>query len=122
MSLYKDLSHQIINCCFEVHNSIGPGFLEKVYQEALCVELNESFLNFDKEVEFPVMYKQQHLGFNYKADIVVENKIIVELKALSSLQEVHTSQCINYLKVSGLKVCLLINFGGKSVEIKMLVG
>lgn len=121
MFLYKDLSHQIINCCFEVHNSIVPGFLEKVYQEALCVELNESFLNFDKEVEFPVMYKQQHLGFNYKADIVVENKIIVELKAVKELNDIHYAQCLNYLKVTGLRVCLLVNFAATSVELKRFV-
>lgn len=121
MSLYKELTQEIIASCYEVHNYFGPGLLEKVYQEAMCCELNERFIDFEKEVVFPVTYKSQHLDLKYYADIVIENKVLLELKAVKEFNEVHYAQCINYLKLSGLKVCLLINFGSDKVQIKRFV-
>lgn len=121
MSNHKELTQEVISCCFEVHKYFGSGLLEKVYQEAVCCELNEQFIEFEKEVKIPVFYKDQSLGFDYKADIIVENKVLVELKTVSQLEEIHFAQCMNYLKLSGLKVCLIINFGETSVKIRRIV-
>lgn len=116
-----DLTYRIIGCCYEVHKTLGSGFLERVYQEALCAELNNQFFDFRKEALFPVVYKSESLGVNYCADILVEDEVVIELKALDKLTKSHYAQCINYLKVTGLKVCLLVNFGIDSLEVRRVV-
>lgn len=117
----NDLTYRIIGCCYEVHKTLGAGFLEKVYQEALCSELNNAFFDFKKEASFPVIYKSDKLGINYSADILVEDSVIIELKAIDKLSKSHYAQCINYLKVAGLRICLLVNFGSDSLEIRRVV-
>lgn len=116
---YKELSEKIIAAAFKVHNELGHGFLEKVYQNALAVELEENGINYELEKPLIVKYHDQQVG-EYFADMVVDNKIVVEVKAVVSLSSSHEVQLVNYLKATGSQVGLLLNFG-KSVEIRRKV-
>lgn len=113
---YKDITELIIKCAFTIHNHLGSGFLEKVYKNSLLVELNNSGLTAKQEVPLKIKYKNVIVG-DYIADIIVNNCIIIEIKAIQNLIKIHEVQLVNYLKATGLEVGLLINFG-KSVEIK----
>lgn len=113
---YSDLSEQIINCAFEVHRILGTGFLEKVYENAMLEELKARGLKAEAQRGITVFYKGKSVG-DYIADFVVDDKIIVELKSLDKLNDIHELQLKNYLKATGIEVGLLINFG-KSVEVK----
>lgn len=113
----KALTEKIIGAAFEVHNTLGMGFLEKVYQNALVKELTLLGYLAKPEIKIPVYYKGELIG-DYSADILVEERIILELKALSTLTTEHEAQLLNYLKATGLKVGLLINFGTSRVQIK----
>lgn len=110
--LYNDLSEKIIGCAYKVFNSLGTGFLEKVYENALMKELTNSGLRVLQQHPIKVYYEGTIVG-DYIADILVEKKIIVEVKAVSELSKVHDTQLVNYLKATGLKVGLLINFGSE---------
>ncbi|MBC8377631.1 MAG: GxxExxY protein [Planctomycetes bacterium] len=114
--LHKELTDRIIGCSFKVHNELGTGFLEKVYRNALAVELKEAAVPFEQEYPLSVSYRG-HIVDEYVPDLIVDQKVIVELKAVSMLSKPHEVQLVNYLKVTGLQVGLLINFG-KSVEVK----
>ena len=116
---YQELTGQIIQCAYAVHNTLGFGFLEAVYQNALLIELEKNSLKAVKETPIKVSYNGQIVG-DYVADILVEDKIILELKSVKELHPVHEAQLTNYLKATGLEVGLLINFG-ESVEIKRKV-
>lgn len=116
---YEELSKKIIAAAYNVHNELGHGFLEKVYKNALGVELHDAGVKCDLEVPIKVSYRGKTVG-DYFADIVVDNKIIVEVKAVSKLNAVHEVQLVNYLKATGLTVGLLINFG-ESVQVKRRV-
>lgn len=116
---YKELSEKIIGTAYAVHNALGCGFMEKVYQNALGIELEHTGLRCSCEVPLQVLYHGKVVG-EYCADIVVENKIVVEVKAVSRLDPVHEVQLVNYLRATGLNVGLLINFG-RSVEVKRRV-
>ena len=105
---------------FEVSNILGAGFLEKVYERALLKELTLRGINAKCQVAFPVTYKGEALG-NYVADILVEDRLVVELKCVDRLGNEHTAQCLNYLKASGLRYCLLINFQRPKVEWKRII-
>jgi len=113
---HKKLSEAIIAAAYNVHNELGHGFLEKVYKNALAIELEESGLKCSLESPLKVSYRGRTVG-DYYADIIVEDKIIVEVKAVTKLDSVHEVQLVNYLKVTGLNVGLLINFG-QSVKVK----
>ena len=113
---YSDISKEIIGAAYEVHNTLGSGFLEKVYQNALMVELKLRKIGAEAEKPITVHYRGEMVG-NYIADIVVEDKIIVEIKAIKALSEIHEVQLVNYLTATGIEVGLLLNFG-KSVEVK----
>jgi len=113
---HKELSEKIIAAAYNVHNELGYGFIEKVYRNALVIELGESDVKCIAQVPLKVSYHNKTVG-EYFADIIVDSKIIVEVKALSKLESVHEVQLVNYLKATGINVGLLINFG-KSVEIK----
>jgi len=115
-NLYKELTQKIIGCSYRVHNELGAGFLEKVYQNALAIELRESRVPFEQEFPLSVHYRG-HLVGEYVPDFIVDSKVIVELKATSDLAAPHEVQLVNYLKATGLRVGLLINFG-KSVVVK----
>lgn len=113
---HQELSKKIIAAAYNVHNELGNGFLEKVYKNALVVELKEAGLQCNHEFPLKVLYHKTIVG-DYYTDIVVEDKIIVEVKAVSKLESMHEVQLVNYLKATGMNVGLLINFG-QSVEIK----
>ena len=113
----KALTQEIIGAAFEVHNVLGPGFLEKVYRNALTNELKLRGHRADVEVQIPVYYKDNIVG-EYYADVLVEGRVILELKALSTLNSQHEAQLLNYLKATNHKIGLLLNFGTKRVQIK----
>lgn len=112
-----ELTRTIIGAAFEVHNVLGAGFLEKVYRNALAKELRLQEFKVEVEVRLPVYYKDELVG-DYYADIIVNERVILELKALSSLTSEHEAQLLNYLKATGHKVGLLLNFGTRKVQVK----
>ena|SRR3990172_13193673 len=114
--MYDDLTAQVISSAFEVHNTLGSGFLEKVYENALLVELREKGLKAESQKPVTVLYKDRNVG-EYFADIIVGDKVVLELKAIEKIDDIHEIQLKNYLKATGIEVGLLINFG-KSVEVK----
>jgi len=116
---HEALTSKIIECAFRVHNKLGFGFLESVYQNALAIELSRAGLKVDKERRIVVQYDGQVVG-DFIADMIVEDKIIVELKSLKEIHPVHEAQVVNYLKATGMEVGLLVNFGEK-VQIKRKV-
>ena len=117
---HQELTHQIIGAAYEVYKELGPGFLEKVYEAALLQELGARGIPALSQAEIAVRYKGQPVGLFY-ADVLVEGKVICEIKATESLLPAHEAQLINYLKATGIKVGLLINFGPKRVVVKRLV-
>ena len=119
--LFKDECYKIVGACMEVHNTLGCGFLEPVYQEALTIEFQHQEIPFEREKEFDVTYKGWLLPKTYKVDFLCYGNIIVELKALIQLTGDHFAQVLNYLKASHLKVGMLINFGTHSLFHKRIV-
>ncbi len=114
------LTERVLGAVFEVSNVLGAGFLEKVYERALLKELGLRGIRATSQVSFAVTYKGEAVG-NYLADILVEDKLVVELKCVDHLGNEHTAQCLNYLKASGLRYCLLINFQRPKVEWKRII-
>ncbi len=106
----------IIGAAFEVHRHLGAGFLEAVYQEALQIELTARGIPFKREIELPIEYKGRLLSTGYRADFICYESVIVELKAISQIGGIEEAQIINYLKATGYQVCILINFGTKSLQ------
>jgi GxxExxY protein len=119
---FKDITEKIIGASFEVHKFLGNGFQEVIYQRALAWELKQAKLDFVREIEQEIFYKelQEPIGTR-RADFVVEGKVLVELKAIAALEDVHLAQVLNYLKAYKIEVALLINFGSKSLTFKRLV-
>lgn len=113
---YSDITEKIIKASYEVHNNLDYGFLEKVYENLLAIELRNIELNVEQQKPIKVLYKGELVG-DYVADLMVEDKVIVEIKSVSKLEQVHEVQLVNYLKATEKEVGLLINFG-KSVEVK----
>ena len=118
--LFPKESYDIIGAALEVHSQLGCGFTEPVYQEALAEELRLRHIPFEREKVFTVTYKGKELSKDFRVDFVCFNKIIVELKAVSDFAEEHVAQVYNYLKVTGMQLGLLINFGKTSLEHKRL--
>jgi len=118
-SINDPLTYKIIGCAIEVHNILGNGFQEVIYQRCLAIELENAGLSYLREEEIPLYYKGIEVG-SRRADFVVEGKILVELKALIKLDDVHLAQTLNYLTAYDLEIGLLINFGGKSLEYKRM--
>ena len=116
----NEITERIIGCCYTVANELGAGFLEKVYENALRLELIACGLSALPQHPIPVHYRGEVVG-DYYADLLVEGLVLVELKAVKEFDEVHKAQCINYLKATGLRICLLINFGKSKIEIKRIV-
>ena len=114
------LTERIIGCCYEVHRSLGPGFIEKIYAKALQYQLTLEGLSFEVEKEFNVEFKDQFVG-KFRCDLFIENKVIVELKSVTGyIPALFKSQLLSYLKASKVKTVLLINFGNPSCEIKRI--
>ncbi|WP_291857133.1 GxxExxY protein [Marinilabilia sp.] len=119
--LYKDESYKIIGAAFEVHNELGCGFLEAVYQEALEIEFQNRNIPYQREAPLKVNYKGHTLKKEYTADFICYGKIIIETKALCDLNSEHESQVHNYLKATNFKLGILINFGDRSLKHKRIV-
>jgi GxxExxY protein len=117
-ALYQ-LSQRIIGCAFQVSNTLGVGFLEKVYENALAYELRKSGLSLSQQHAIAVKYDGILVG-EYIADLFVEEIVLVELKTVRALTETHAAQCMNYLKATGLPLCLLLNFGTPRVELRRI--
>lgn len=117
--LFKELSFAIIGAAMEVHRILGPGYLEAVYQAALAHELTLRGIRFEQYKRLPVYYKGVLVG-EYEADMVVEDQIILENKAISMLTKAHEAQALNYLTATGLRLAILINFGAPSLQQKRL--
>jgi len=119
---YADITEKIIGAAFEVHKFLGNGFQEVIYQRALAHEMLIAGLSFQRELEKNIFYKElpEPIGTR-RADFVVDENILVEIKAVAKLEDVHLAQALNYLKAYKLEVGLLINFGAKSMEFKRLV-
>jgi GxxExxY protein len=118
--LYKELTYQINGAAMEVHQVLGSGFLESVYQAALEVELSLRKIPFQRQVEMQVTYKDQNVG-HFRLDLLVDQKVVVELKAQESLGEAEEGQILNYLRGTGMRVGLLLNFGASSLQHKRFI-
>lgn len=119
--IYKEETYRIIGICMEVHNNLGAGFLEIVYKDALEYELRRAGILYEREKEYPVNYKGNILPHKFYADFVVLDKIILEVKGKSGIADEHIAQAINYLKVSGNKLALIVNFGELKLNYKRIV-
>ena len=117
----KELTQKVIGAAMEVHKVLGCGFLEGVYQEALEIELGLRGIRFSRQPEIKIEYKSHTLSKTYQPDLLVGERLVVELKALDRIGAVEESQLLNYLKATGIKVGLLINFGGRSLEWKRMI-
>jgi GxxExxY protein len=116
----SDLTHLIIGCAYQVSNGLGTGFLEKIYENALTHELRKIGKDVIQQHPIKVVYDDIVMG-NFIADMLVESKVIVEIKAIQSLDDIHAAQCLNYLRATGLPVCLLLNFGRPKLQIKRIL-
>jgi len=114
---YQDITQKIIGAAMEVHKTLGNGFQEVIYQRALEIEMHNIGLNYIREYEMDIYYKKERIG-GRRVDFFVENCIMVELKALIQLEDVHLAQAMNYLEAYNVEIGLLINFGGKSLQFK----
>lgn len=119
--IYKEESFSIIGKCFEVHNNLGAGFLEIVYKDALEYEFVKAGIPYEREKEYLVRYKEVILPHRFFADFVVYEKIILEIKGVSGIADEFIAQAINYLKVSGNKLALIVNFGELKLSYKRIV-
>ena len=117
---YSDITRKIIGAAMKVHSALGNGFQEVIYQRALAIEMTKQGLAFQREMEMPIYYDGQEIGTR-RVDFFVEDKIMVELKAVTKLEDVHLAQAINYLEAYNMEVGLLLNFGAKSLEFHRLV-
>ncbi len=114
-----DLTYKIIGCAMKVHNTLGNGFQEVIYQRCLAIELERNNIEFAREQELPIFYEGIHVGTR-RADFIVAGEVMVELKAIIKLEEVHLAQALNYLTAYQIEKGLLINFGATSLEVKRL--
>lgn len=113
----NDLTHKIIGCAMKVHNNLGNGFQEVIYQRALAIEFRMFGLNFEREKEMPIFYYEELIGTR-RVDFFVEKAVMVELKAMEKIEDIHKNQAINYLEAYNIADGLLINFGGLSLDFK----
>lgn len=119
MNNINDITHKIIGCAMQVHSTLGNGFQEVIYQRALAIEFTTTGLSFEREMEMPIFYREQQIGTR-RVDFFVENCVMLELKAVEKIEDVHKAQGINYLEAYSIADGLLINFGGLSLEFKRL--
>ncbi len=116
----SDLTGKIIGCAMEVHRALGNGFQEVIYQRALEIEMRLQGLEFSREHEMEIFYKGEKIGTR-RVDFFVEGKVMIELKAVVQLEDVHLAQAINYLEAYGMEIGLLINFGSQSLQFKRVM-
>ncbi len=118
--VYPELSYQIMAAIFDVHKALGPGFLERVYKRALIEELTMRGLKVEEEKSFPVIYNEKNIG-NHRLDLVIEDKVVIELKAVDRFSVHHGAQLKSYLKASGLVLGILVNFSKSKVEYRRVL-
>ena len=118
--IYEELSGKVIGAAMEVHNRLGSGFLESVYERALALELTGRQIPFERQVAITIMYKQEQVG-DYRADLLVDGKIILEIKATTAIIAEHHAQALHYLAATGLRLALLLNFGARSLQFKRVI-
>jgi GxxExxY protein len=116
----NQITERVIACIYRVSNTLGSGFLEKVYENALAIELRLSGLKVEQQYPIRVFYKGEPIG-DFSSDLLVDSCVMVELKSARALDDVHSAQCLNYLKATGLKICLLVNFGRPRAEVRRIV-
>ena len=123
MSQKDPLTEKVIGAAIEVHRNLGPGLLESAYEECLCYELTQTGLFFERQKAVPVRYKSVRIDASYRADLVVEQRLLVELKAVERILPIHQAQVLTYLKLSGVRTGLLLNFNTKVLKdgIKLFV-
>lgn len=123
MKEINQITHEILDSAYKVHSALGPGLLESTYRTCLVYELRKKRFNVEVEKALPLIYENLKLDCGYRIDILVENKVVIELKTVESFKDVHTAQVLTYLKLSGCKVGLLLNFYTKSLKdgIKRLI-
>ena len=119
--IYKEECYKIVGILYEVHKNLGKGFSEIVYKDALEFEFNENDIIYEREKEYSVKYKNSILKHKFYADFIIDNKIILEVKTVDCFNASHYNQCLNYLKISGNKLALLVNFNLVSLEYKRIV-
>ena len=107
---FDNLSNKVIGCALKVHRALGPGLLESTYEQCLCYELSKAGLRFERQKELPVKYDDILIDCGYRIDILVEEKLIIELKSVGELQRIHDAQLLTYMKLSSVQIGLLINF------------
>ena len=110
------LASIIVDCCYNIHVNLGPGLLESVYEEILFIELIERGLQVERQKELPVVWKDKKLDLGFRTDLIVENKVIIEIKSVLDMHPVYKKQLITYLKLSGLKLGLLVNFNSPLIK------
>jgi len=118
--LYSDITHKIIGCAMKVHSILGSGFQEVIYQRCLAIEMNKQDLIFARELEMLIFYEGIKVG-KRRVDFLVEDKVMVETKAMSQIENSHLAQTINYLEAYKLEIGLLLNFGAKSLQFKRVI-
>ena len=118
--LHKELSYRIIEACIEVHNNLGPGFSEKIYERALCKELNRCGIAFERQKVIPVYYKDDLIG-EHRLDLLIDGRVVLELKAVSELIPLFSAQVFSYLKSTALRLGILVNFGEKRLRFVRIV-
>ncbi|MES2747820.1 MAG: GxxExxY protein [Bacteroidota bacterium] len=119
--IYKSESYKLLGILFEVHNNLGKGFLEIVYKDAIEYELEKSKIFFEREKVYSVKYKEAELKHKFYADFVVLDKIILEVKSSNCISDSHIAQAMNYLKVSGNRLAIIVNFNNESLEYKRII-
>ncbi len=119
--LYQEDTYKVIGICMEVHRELGKGFNEVVYGDALEIEFIDNNINYSRETKYGIEYKGNLLPHKYKADFIIDGKIVLEIKAISCLTDSHIKQTLNYLAVSKLKLGLLINFGEDSLKHRRII-
>jgi GxxExxY protein len=114
--LHQELTSSILNCAFKVHSALGPGLLESAYEECLHYELDKSGLSVIKQKAMPLVYKERKLDLGYRIDLLVEGKVVIEVKSVDALNPVHLAQLMTYLKLSACRIGFLINFNVESLK------
>ena len=116
----KELSYEIVNAAFEVHNILGPGFLESIYEEAMAIELENRGHKVEKQARISVIYKDQKIG-EHVLDLIVDGRIILELKAVADIAPIHKQQALSYLKATGYQLAIIINFNSPGLQTERVV-
>ncbi|MBS1785748.1 MAG: GxxExxY protein [Acidobacteria bacterium] len=116
---HDPLSEAVIGAAFKVANALGPGFLEKVYENALAHEIRKARLEIEQQARMSVRYDGVEVG-DYIADLIIQQTLMIELKACKALDDIHVAQCLNYLKATGLRTCLLMNFGTPKIQLRRI--